>query len=70
MSDGWAGAQFLVRLLPNMDGVDNAQGWESATENLYSSFNANDARLPVVLKRSVTYQDGTVKQFAEPYVFK
>lgn len=70
LSDGWAGAQFLVRLLPNMDGVDNAQGWESATENLYSSFNANDARLPVVLKRSVTYQDGTVKQFAEPYVFK
>lgn len=57
LSDGWAGAQFLVRLLPNMDGVDNAQGWESATENLYSSFNANDARLPVVLKRSVTYQD-------------
>ena len=26
--------------------------------------------MPVVLKRSVTYQDGTIKQFAEPYVFK
>ena len=35
LSDGWAGAQFLVRLLPNMDGVDNAQGWEMCNGKFY-----------------------------------
>lgn len=71
LSNGWAGAQFLVRLLPKtLDGVDNAQGWENATEDLYSSFNANDERLAVTLKHEITYKDGTFEQFEEPYVFK
>lgn len=70
LSEGWAGAQFLVRLLPNMEGVSNAQGWESATEDLYNSFDVNDKRLAVTLKHSIISSDGVEQQFDEPYVFK
>lgn len=70
LSDGWAGAQFLVRLLPPIKGVSNAQGWEYATDDLWNSFDKNDKRLPVTLKRSWTYSDGTTDEFGKPYVFK
>ncbi len=70
LSEGWKGAQFLVRLLPTLDGVDNAQGWENATDDLYDSFEANDARRDITLQYSYTYSDGTVAEFDKPYVFK
>ena len=70
LSQGWKGAQFLVRLLPVLDGVENSQGWENATENLYNSFDANDARRDVTLQYSYTYSDGSVEEFDKPYVFK
>lgn len=71
LSEGWKGAQFLVRLLPALDGVSNAQGWENATEDLWNSFDQqNDQRLDVTLKRSFTYSDGSIKDFDKPYVFK
>lgn len=71
LSEGWKGAQFLVRLLPALDGVSNAQGWENATEDLWNSFDRqNDQRLDVTLKRSFTYSDGSIKDFDKPYVFK
>ena len=71
MSEGWKGGQFLVRLLPALDGVSNAQGWENATEDLWNSFDQqNDQRLDVTLKRSFTYSDGSVEDFDKPYVFK
>ncbi|OUP26767.1 RagB/SusD family nutrient uptake outer membrane protein [Bacteroides sp. An19] len=41
LSQGWKGAQFLVRLLPTLDGVDNSQGWENATEDLYNRVYVN-----------------------------
>ena len=64
LSEGWKGAQFLVRLLPALDGVSNAQGWENATEDLWNSFDQqNDQRLDVTLKRSFTYSDGSIKDF-------
>jgi len=70
LSQGWKGAQFLVRLLPTLNGVDNSQGWENATEDLYNSFEANDQRRDVTLQYSFTYSDGTVEEFDKPYVFK
>lgn len=71
LSDGWAGAQFLVRLLPAIKGVSNAQGWENATEDLWNSFDqVHDKRFDVTLKRSWTYSDGTTDDFGKPYVFK
>lgn len=71
LSEGWKGGQFLVRLLPALDGVSNAQGWENATEDLWNSFDQqNDQRLDVTLKRSFTYSDGSVEDFDKPYVFK
>ena len=69
LSEGWKGAQFLVRLLPALDGVSNAQGWENATEDLWNSFDQqNDQRPDVTLKRSFTYSDGSIKDFDKPYV--
>lgn len=70
LSEGWKGAQFLVRLLPTLNGVDNSQGWENATKDLYDSFEANDLRRDVTLQYSFTYDDGSVEEFDKPYVFK
>lgn len=70
LSQGWKGAQFLVRLLPTLDGVDNSQGWENATRNLYNSFEADDLRRDVTLQYSYKYSDGSVEEFDKPYVFK
>lgn len=74
LSEGWKGGQFLVRLLPSLDqgkgGLSNAQGWESATENLYDDFETDDARREVTLATSFTYDDGSIETFISPYFFK
>ncbi|PXV59984.1 SusD-like starch-binding protein associating with outer membrane [Dysgonomonas alginatilytica] len=74
LSAGWKGGQFLVRLLPKLDtskgGPDNAQGWESATENLYSTFSNSDKRKDVTLRKSFVYDDGSTETFKKPYFFK
>ena len=74
LSQGWSGGQFLVRLLPNVDksngGPDNAQGFESATDNLYAAYGNSDKRKSVTLKREFLYNDGTVENLEKPYFFK
>lgn len=66
LSEGWKGAQFLVRLLPRVDGgPDNAQGWEIATTNLNDSYQATDARKNVTLSSTLNGKD-----LGKPYVFK
>lgn len=74
LSEGWKGGQFLVRLLPNMDtgkgGPNNAQGWEYCTDNLYDSYDANDLRKDVTVKKRFTYNDGSVETLPKAYFFK
>lgn len=71
LSEGWKGAQFLVRLLPPLEGVSNAQGWENATEDLWNSFDSTkDKRRDVTLKRSFIQSNGELAEFDKPYVFK
>lgn len=74
LSAGWKGSQFLVRLLPNLDtslgAPENAQGWETATENLYASYSPLDKRRDVTLQRKFTYNDGSEVALPKPYFFK
>lgn len=75
LSAGWKGSQFLVRLLPNnldssLGGPENAQGWESATENLYASFSPLDKRRDVTLQRKFVYNDGSEVELPKPFFFK
>lgn len=74
LSEGWKGGQFLVRLLPSLDtslgGPNNAQGWESATDDLYNIYSPSDARRDVTLAKSFTYTDGSKAIFKVPYFFK
>lgn len=74
LSAGWKGSQFLVRLLPNLDtslgAPENAQGWETATENLYASYSPLDKRRDATLQRKFTYNDGTEVTLPKPYFFK
>ncbi len=74
LSEGWKGGQFLVRLLPSLDtskgGPNNAQGWESATENLWEAYNMTDSRRDITLKKSFTYNDNSKVTLEYPYVFK
>lgn len=66
LSEGWKGAQFLVRLLPNVpNGPDNAQGWETATQNLNDSYQTTDVRKNVTLSSTLNGED-----LGKPYVFK
>ncbi len=74
LSEGWKGGQFLVRLLPSLDtslgGPDNAQGWEVATDDLYSIYSSLDQRRNVTLAKSFTYNDGSKATLNAPYIFK
>lgn len=74
LSEGWKGGQFLVRLLPSLDtslgGPNNAQGWESATDDLYNIYSAIDARRNVTLAKTFTYNNGTKATLDSPYFFK
>lgn len=74
LSQGWSGAQFLVRLLPNVDknngGPNNAQGFESGTDDLYAAYSNSDKRKNVTLRKEFVYNDGSVEQLSQPYFFK
>jgi len=75
LSQGWYGAQFLVRLLPKMStdkgGPSNAQGFDAATEGLWAAYSTLDKRREVALFKSFTYPaDGSVETFDAPYFCK
>lgn len=74
LSQGWKGGQFLVRLLPNVDkkngGPENAQGYETATEDLYGAYSNSDKRKEVTLRKEFVFNDGTTEDLKKPYFFK
>jgi len=68
----WEVGQFNVRLLPavlNEEGVENGQGWQIPTENLYNSYEANDRRRSVTFVTEVHNKNGTITQM-RPYIQK
>jgi hypothetical protein len=68
----WEVGQFNVRLLPrelSEEGVENAQGWQLPTLNLYESYEADDRRRSVTFVTEVHKEDGSVQQI-RPYIQK
>lgn len=68
----WEVGQFNVRLLPpalSVEGVENAQGWQVPTQNLYDSYDANDRRRTVTYITEVHNPDGSVTSI-KPYIQK
>lgn len=63
----WEVAQFLVRLLPRelvAEGVENAQGWQVPTQQLYDSYDPEDRR------RAVTFITEAGGKTIKPYIQK
>jgi hypothetical protein len=61
-----------VRLLPtalSAEGVENAQGWQVPTQNLYDSYDPNDRRRTVTFVTEVHNPDGTITSI-KPYIQK
>ena len=59
----WEVGQFNVRLLPtalSVDGVQNAQGWQVPTQNLYDDYDPQDRRREVTYITQVYNPDGTI----------
>ena len=68
----WEVGQFLVRLLPpdlSVEGVENAQGWQVPTQQLYDSYDPNDRRREVTFITEVHNPDGSIK-IIKPYIQK
>lgn len=68
----WEDGQFLVRLLPSdlsVEGVENAQGWQVPTQNLYDSYDPSDRRREVTFITTIHNPDGSIKTI-KPYVQK
>lgn len=68
----WEAGQFLVRLLPtelSVEGVENSQGWQVPTQNLYDSYDPNDRRREVTFITEVNNPDGSVTTI-KPYIQK
>lgn len=68
----WEAGQFNVRLLPrelSEEGVENAQGWQIPTLNLYNSYDADDRRRAVTFVTEVHNKNGTTTQI-RPYIQK
>jgi starch-binding outer membrane protein, SusD/RagB family len=68
----WEVGQFLVRLLPpalSAEGVENAQGWQVPTQNLYNSYDPNDRRRSVTFVTEVHNPDGSITSI-NPYIQK
>lgn len=68
----WEAGQFNVRLLPrelSEEGVENAQGWQIPTLNLYDSYDANDRRRAVTFVTEVHNKNGTTTEI-RPYIQK
>lgn len=68
----WEVGQFNVRLLPTAlteEGVENAQGWQIPTVQLYNSFEADDRRRDVTFVTEIQNKNGTTTQI-RPYIQK
>src|SRR4029078_6977922 len=68
----WEVGQFNVRLLPpdlSVEGVENPQGWQIPTKQLYDSYDANDRRREVTFITEVHNPDGSTKVI-KPYIQK
>ncbi len=68
----WEVGQFNVRLLPpalSVDGVQNAQGWQVPTQNLYDDYDPQDRRREVTFITQVYNPDGTITTIS-PYIRK
>ncbi len=68
----WEVGQFNVRLLPpelSAEGVQNAQGWQLPTQNLYDSYDAGDRRRAVTFITEIDNPNGSVTTI-RPYIQK
>ncbi|MEP7141860.1 MAG: RagB/SusD family nutrient uptake outer membrane protein [Ferruginibacter sp.] len=68
----WEVGQFNVRLLPRElteEGVENPQGWQIPTLQLYNSYDADDRRRAVTFVTEVHNKNGTTTQI-RPYIQK
>jgi hypothetical protein len=68
----WEVGQFNVRLLPTQlsaEGVENAQGWQPPTQNLYDSYDAADRRRAVTFLTVIHNANGTTTTI-KPYIQK
>lgn len=68
----WEVGQFNVRLLPRElsdEGVENAQGWQIPTMNLYNEYDVNDRRRAVTFVTEVHQAGGSVTTI-RPYIQK
>ncbi|MEJ7585982.1 MAG: RagB/SusD family nutrient uptake outer membrane protein [Ferruginibacter sp.] len=68
----WEVGQFNVRLLPTQlsaEGVENAQGWQLPTQNLYNDFDAADQRRQVTFITEINNANGSVTSI-RPYIQK
>jgi hypothetical protein len=69
----WEVGQFNVRLLPTQlsaEGVENAQGWQPPTQNLYDSYDAADRRRAVTFITVIHNANGsttTIKPYIQKY---
>ncbi len=68
----WEVGQFLVRLLPpqlSEEGVQNAQGWQVPTQQLYDQYDIDDRRRAVTFITEIHKQNGSVETI-RPYIQK
>ncbi|MEP6927465.1 MAG: RagB/SusD family nutrient uptake outer membrane protein [Ginsengibacter sp.] len=68
----WEVGQFNVRLLPpqlSAEGVENSQGWQIPTQNLYDSYDAADRRREVTFITVIHNTNGTTTSI-KPYIQK
>ncbi|MEO6820260.1 MAG: RagB/SusD family nutrient uptake outer membrane protein [Ginsengibacter sp.] len=68
----WEVGQFNVRLLPpqlTQEGVENPQGWQIPTINLYDSYDIDDRRRSVTFITEIHTADGNTLQI-RPYIQK
>jgi hypothetical protein len=68
----WEVGQFNVRLLPpalSVEGVQNAQGWQIPTLNLYDDYDPQDRRREATYITQVHNPDGTITTI-DPYIRK
>ncbi|MEP7107714.1 MAG: RagB/SusD family nutrient uptake outer membrane protein [Ferruginibacter sp.] len=69
----WEVGQFNVRLLPpqlSAEGVENAQGWQLPTLNLYNGYDAADRRRKVTFITEIHNANGsttTIKPYIQKY---
>ncbi len=68
----WEVGQFNVRLLPpqlSVEGVQNAQGWQLPTQNLYDTYDAADRRREVTFITEINNPNGSTTTI-RPYIQK